>query len=208
MTEQLVPDEESVDSATDELLTIKDRAHEARTEHERERGLYHDFANDVARLIETCLIDQSIDYHTVTGCEKDPESFERKAAQSSADYPSVAKYDNPIEQITDKAAVRITTYFLETVDVVLNVIDKEFDVLERVDKASSEPDRLGYQSIHYLVQYLPSRAGLPEYRRFSDLVVEVQVRTILQHAWAEIEHDIQYKAVAAVPDAFAAGSRR
>jgi len=40
---------------------------------------------------------------------------------------------------------------------------------------------------------------LPEYKRFSGLVAEIQVRTILQHAWAEIEHDIQYKAISALP---------
>ena len=32
------------------------------------------------------------------------------------------------------------------------------------------------------------------------LVAEVQVRTILQHAWAEIEHDIQYKSTIAIPN--------
>lgn len=40
---------------------------------------------------------------------------------------------------------------------------------------------------------------MPEYARFDGLIGEVQVRTILQHAWAEIEHDIQYKAVATLP---------
>lgn len=200
MTDQVAPDEESPDPASDELQAIKDRAREARAQYERERGLYHDFVNDIVRLVERCLKDQSIDYHTITGREKDPESFEKKAAQGSNDDPSVAKYDNPLQQITDKAAVRITTYFLDTVDAVLAVIDSEFNVLERVNKTSSEPDRLGYQSIHYLVQYLPARTSLSEYRRFSGLIAEIQVRTILQHAWAEIEHDIQYKAVAAVPE--------
>jgi ppGpp synthetase/RelA/SpoT-type nucleotidyltranferase len=200
MTEQATPDEDSTDPLTDELQVIKDRAHEARIEYDRQRGLYHDFANDIVRVIKTCLTDQKIGYHTITGREKDPDSFERKAAQTSAHDPSAAKYNDPLQQITDKAAVRITTYFLDTVDSVLNIIDGEFDVLERIDKTSSEPDRLGYQSIHYLVQYPYSRTSLSENRRFSGLVAEIQVRTILQHAWAEIEHDIQYKAVAAVPE--------
>ena len=30
-------------------------------------------------------------------------------------------------------------------------------------------------------------------------MIEVQARTILQHAWAEIEHDIQYKSSATIP---------
>jgi hypothetical protein len=82
----------------------------------------------------------------------------------------------------------------------LGIIDSEFDVLQRLDKTSAEPDRLGYQSIHYLVQYPRSRTSLSDNRRFAGLTAEIQVRTILQHAWAEIEHDIQYKAVAAVPE--------
>jgi putative GTP pyrophosphokinase len=40
---------------------------------------------------------------------------------------------------------------------------------------------------------------LAEYHRFSGHIVEVQVRTILQHAWAEIEHDIQYKSLRTIP---------
>jgi ppGpp synthetase/RelA/SpoT-type nucleotidyltranferase len=55
-------------------------------------------------------------------------------------------------------------------------------------------DELGYQSVHYLVQFSPERCALPEYQRFQGRIAEIQVRTVLQHGWAEIEHDIQYKA--------------
>ena len=41
--------------------------------------------------------------------------------------------------------------------------------------------------------------ALPEYARYDGLKAEIQVRTILQHAWAEIEHDIQYKSVEVIP---------
>jgi ppGpp synthetase/RelA/SpoT-type nucleotidyltranferase len=200
MTDQAVSNDDSADPITNELQLVKDRAHQARLEYERQRGLYQDFANDIVRLIKACLVDQKISYHTITGREKDPDSFEKKAAQTSVDDPSAAKYSDPLRQITDMAAVRVTTYFLETVADVLNVIDNEFYVLERTDKASNDPDRLGYQSIHYLVQYPQNRTNLTDNRRFSGLIAEIQVRTILQHAWAEIEHDIQYKAIAAVPE--------
>lgn len=56
-----------------------------------------------------------------------------------------------------------------------------------------------YQSIHYLVKLTPQRARLPEYAPFADSITEIQVRTILQHAWAEIEHDIQYKSASVIP---------
>ncbi len=45
----------------------------------------------------------------------------------------------------------------------------------------------------------PQRALLPEYERSADSITEIQVRTVLQHAWAEIEHDIQYKSASVIP---------
>jgi tetratricopeptide (TPR) repeat protein len=51
----------------------------------------------------------------------------------------------------------------------------------------------GYQSKHLLVKLGEDRSSLVENEEFVDLVCEIQVRTILQHAWAEMEHDIQYK---------------
>ena len=108
-------EEDGTDPVVDELRTMKDRAHEARIQYEHQRGLYHDFAYDIARLVEACLVEREINFHTITAREKDPESFERKAAQASAEDPTVAKHKDPLHEITDKAAVRITTYFLETV---------------------------------------------------------------------------------------------
>jgi hypothetical protein len=40
---------------------------------------------------------------------------------------------------------------------------------------------------------------LTEYRKFNDFKAEIQVRSILQHAWAEIEHDLGYKTKNAIP---------
>jgi putative GTP pyrophosphokinase len=55
------------------------------------------------------------------------------------------------------------------------------------------------RAIHYLVKINPDRTRLAEYESFSNAIVEIQVRTILQHAWAEIEHDIQYKSATTIP---------
>lgn len=81
------------------------------------------------------------------------------------------------------------------------MIGEEFDIFEYSDKGAAliEEERFGYRSIHYLVTLKESRTELAEYKPFSRAIVEVQVRTILQHAWAEIEHDIQYKSASAIP---------
>ena len=77
----------------------------------------------------------------------------------------------------------------------------EFCIHKRTDKSDvlKEEERFGYQSVHYIVSLTENRTTLTEYRRYKDLVAEIQVRTVLQHAWAEIEHDIQYKSIETIP---------
>lgn len=199
MTEQVyVTDSDEGHAA--EAQSIEDRAREARLAYEAQRGLYEAFAKSAEEVLRGCLASSSVMVHEITSRAKNPESFERKAAQPSPDYPEDPKYSDPLAQITDKAAVRIITYFLSTVNEVCAIVEEQFEIVEKDERINSEPDRLGYQSVHYLIKYSPARYNLPEYRRYSGLIAEIQVRTILQHAWAEIEHDIQYKAIATLPD--------
>jgi len=183
----------------EETEQVKNIAHEARLKYESVKGLYEDFANRVASVLADCVAAKAIVTLSITPRAKDPDSFERKAAQLMPGAPNSPKYSDPMEQITDKAGVRVITYFLNTVEDVSRVISEQFEVLEKVLKASDDPARFGYQSLHYLVRYSETRTALPEYEKFKGLVAEVQVRTVLQHAWAEIEHDIQYKSPSVLP---------
>jgi putative GTP pyrophosphokinase len=94
------------------------------------------------------------------------------------------------------------TYFEDEVHKVADVIQHEFDI----DTANSsdkkdllDPDRFGYLSLHYVVKLNAERLGLTEYRAFGSRKAEIQIRSILQHAWAEIEHDLGYQSKIAVP---------
>jgi ppGpp synthetase/RelA/SpoT-type nucleotidyltranferase len=82
------------------------------------------------------------------------------------------------------------------------MVEREFvvDRTNSVDKRTLlDPDRFGYQSLHYVAALSVARTGLAEYGRFTGLRVEIQIRSTLQHAWAEIEHDLGYKSAAGVP---------
>ena len=48
-------------------------------------------------------------------------------------------------------------------------------------------------------EFRPEMLKLPEYCLFDKMKCEIQVRTILQHAWAEIEHDVVYKSLGEIP---------
>jgi ppGpp synthetase/RelA/SpoT-type nucleotidyltranferase len=139
-------------------------------------------------LIQVLLDDAGIDYLSVTGRTKSVASFAAKANRTEGDGPL---YPDPLEQITDQIGVRVITYVHSDVAAVAEVLDDELAMLDDRDlgEETARSGRFGYASRHLLVQTHPG-AELPtlEGHRAS-----VQVRTVLQHAWAEFEHDIRYK---------------
>ena len=101
-----------------------------------------------------------------------------------------AKYQS-LSDITDIFGIRIITFYTDDVDKVASVVDRLFDVdwENSVDKRKlHEIDSFGYLSLHYIC-------------RVPDIpyAFEVQMRTILQHAWANMNHDIGYKTGVEVP---------
>lgn len=178
-------------------------AHQAEAEdrYRRIRGTYQDFAGTVEDILVRSLKHAEVLVHSIESRAKEIDSFGKKAASPDPEDPERPKYENPLRDITDLAAARVITFFLLSLKEVDDVIKKEFEIIERNDRGgeTSGEARLGYQSIHYLVKLKENRLALPEYARFRGLVAELQVRTILQHAWAEIEHEIQYKAVDVLP---------
>ncbi|MGQ3322910.1 GTP pyrophosphokinase [Pseudomonas brassicacearum subsp. neoaurantiaca] len=167
------------------------------------RGLYEDLAETITRVLKDTLSAAGVSIHSIEARAKTIESFGNKAAKPSPINPQEPKYSAPLKQITDLSAVRIITFLPGVVAQVCECIESEFFVLEKSDKAEELIDegRFGYQSVHFLVKLPLSRIGLPEYKRFTDLTFEIQIRTILQHAWAEMEHDIQYKSASVIPAA-------
>ena len=171
-------------------------------EYLRVRPQYEAFSMAVREILVQALMSNDIAVNSIEARAKEPESFGTKAGAPSENDPSTPKYLNPLRDITDLAGVRIITFFPSAVKSVGACIHEEFEVLEHTDLGRTllQEERFGYHSEHYLVRLSSRRTALPEYEPHSGLVAEVQVRTILQHAWAEIEHDIQYKSSIATPN--------
>jgi len=170
-------------------------------QYQQVRPLYVSFAEAVRGVLVEALRSRQLKVASVEARAKALESFQAKARSPAEGDPNRPKYADPVTEITDLAAARVITFFLKDTEHVDRLIREEFHVLERTDKAALllQEDRLGYQSVHYIVELRPNRTSLPEYSRYSGLKAEIQLRTVLQHAWAEIEHDIQYKSVETIP---------
>jgi putative GTP pyrophosphokinase len=164
-------------------------------------SFYQELTTSAKRIADEALKRRSIHVHSIESRAKDPTNFGRKASKPSKQDPSKPMYPEPLQQITDLAAIRIITFFPRTIELIDMMVKEEFSVIEQFDKGEAllEEERFGYKSVHYLVTLNKVREGLPEYQQFKKSKVEIQVRTILQHAWAEIEHDIQYKSSASIP---------
>jgi ppGpp synthetase/RelA/SpoT-type nucleotidyltranferase len=124
---------------------------------------------------------------------KTRDSLERKIRGKS--YSSIS-------EITDIVALRIISYFEDDVEEIGRIIASEFKVDKdnSVNKSLALGDReFGYKSLHYVVELGEDRCRMTEYAPFTQIKFEVQIRSILQHAWAEIEHDLGYKSEQAVP---------
>ena len=99
--------------------------------------------------------------------------------------------------LTDMIGIRVICTFLEDISVVLEQLKEIFDIREIERKgADLNFKEFGYESIHVLIAipedcvpvHIDDNLPLP-----NDLVCEIQIRTILQDAWAEVEHELIYK---------------
>jgi len=170
-------------------------------DYRKVRPLYEVYCSSLKTILTKCIELKKIKYHSIEARPKVIEKFGEKASQSSEENSNEPKYKDPLKEITDMAGVRIITFFPSTIEDIDKVINAEFNVIEKSNKNDllEKEDRFGYQSVHYLVKLNNERDKLSEYSNNKGLIAEIQVRTILQHAWAEIEHDIEYKTSITIP---------
>ncbi|MEO6996877.1 MAG: GTP pyrophosphokinase, partial [Terracoccus sp.] len=144
------------------------------------------------RLVTDLLDDAGINYLSVTGRTKSVASFAGKAQRLAGGGPL---YPDPLAGITDQIGLRVITYIHDDVAAVADVLSEELAVLDDRDmgEETAREGRFGYASRHLLVAVDASRTVPPVYEPLRRRSASVQVRTVLQHAWAEFEHDIRYK---------------
>ncbi|CAD5138568.1 PpGpp synthetase catalytic domain-containing protein (RelA/SpoT-type nucleotidyltranferase) [Microbacterium sp. Nx66] len=156
-------------------------------------------ANEAENYVRRLLAESSIQPHDVSARAKSIASFQRKQR--------LKQYDDPMAQITDIVALRIITYSNTDRDRVRELIRTRFAVLPGEDRnpGREKPDHLrGYDCLHIVVSgeseerdsdWMVSGGDLERYfTAFGGL--EVQIRTVAGHAWAEFEHARRYKGAA------------
>lgn len=157
------------------------------------RATYRRFVEAVRRILEEMLQQHDLVAYSVSGRAKEPDSLLKKLVDRKIDP------EEPInELIKDLAGCRIVFLTNSQVDRFNNTgaLHENFEIIDvnvhhPVPGTDSET-RL-FDSTNYLVRLKPDRLALAEYRPFLDMRIEIQVQTLLNHAWAEMGHDTIYK---------------
>ncbi|MBO4692183.1 MAG: hypothetical protein J5604_05345 [Bacteroidales bacterium] len=153
-------------------------------EYKDNRPIIKEYEGKVLAILKQTLEEAGIHLASIESRIKTEDSLAGKLERKGNKYKSLA-------DITDILGVRLITYYIDDVDKVATAVERMFTVdwENSIDKRKiHDIDSFGYVSLHYVC----STEGLP-YR------FEIQMRTVLQHAWANLDHDTGYKSGVEIP---------
>lgn len=133
----------------------------------------------------------------VTSRAKSVNRLAEKCRQRSRTR-AYASVDDLYADIVDLAGVRVALYFPGETEQVGGVISRlfvEWDarrVFPDTSPRSKDKTFSGYAATHYRVRLRPQDLSESE-QRYAAANIEIQVASVLMHAWSEVEHDLVYK---------------
>lgn len=162
------------------------------------RALYAEFAQTVAAILRAAIAErEELHLLEIQRRAKDVGSLRTKLVKAAA--PVDAEIG---EFAKDVAGCRLIFYTNGDVHRFgqSGILSANFEIDHERSKIhypeNSEDGAEFFISENWVVRLNDTRKALPEFRRFGDLACEVQVQTILDHAWAEMAHDTIYKPMA------------
>ena len=164
-------------------------------EYRKRIGIFEVMKDVAIRTIRDALEESRIAVTAVEGRVKSEKSLAGKLALKGHKY-------RELSDLTDLFGARIITFYSDEVDKIAALIQEKFEVdwENSVDKRKQHSlESFGYMSLHYICR-IPEELfhdeSMPEVNSFR---FEVQMRTALQHVWANMYHDTGYKSGVEVP---------
>ena len=164
-------------------------------EYREKLPVYEKMKNVILRLLRICLDEKHIIVSGLEARVKTEESLIGKLELKGYKY-------HCLEDVTDVVGARIITYYSDEVDIISALAEKLFEIDwdNSVDKRKMlEIDRFGYLSLHYVCRIPEALYKDPEMPQLNQIRFELQMRSTLQHVWANMYHDIGYKSDVEIP---------
>jgi ppGpp synthetase/RelA/SpoT-type nucleotidyltranferase len=160
-------------------------------EFDARRSFLEEYSEALEGAVKNILLQQGREVFKVDARVKDRKSLEEKITRKGDGY-----YQNLLD-ITDLVGVRVVVQFEDEARAVGELLRKELviDAENSIDKSDLlGPSVFGYRTIQ-LIASLPGNE-----HRFEGVKGEVQVRSLLQHAWAAADHKLVYKSALPLSD--------
>jgi putative GTP pyrophosphokinase len=152
---------------------------------------YEHLCAEVEYILRKKIADRGIETSSITSRAKTLNSFLEKLQRKH--------YDSPFEQVTDLAGTRVVCLYHSDIAKVAEIIHSEFVVAEDIDTIEElGTNQFGYGARHFIVRLGKSSSGA-RYDDLKQFACEVQVRTVVQDAWAIIQHHMIYKRESQMP---------
>lgn len=162
-------------------------------QYNKEYDFYQKVAQIVYGRIEDELFKRGIKA-IVSSRAKKPDRLKEKL-QKRNETKKYKSHDDIIKDIVDLAGVRVSLYFPSERDLIDQLINEIFIVeLTKTFPENQHEPKLGkrfsgYWATHYRVKLKEEQS----FKRYNEVLCEVQVASVLMHAWSEVEHDLVYK---------------
>lgn len=161
-----------------------------------------DFFDQAARLVHGVLeakLSSSGIASIVTYRAKNPDRLEQKLLHRN-ETKNYKDHDEIYNDIADFSGVRVALYFPGTREEVKRIIEANFIIEGEirefpqpiVDSEGYKKRFSGYGATHYRVHLKSSKID-SQHKRYAAALVEIQIASVLMHAWSEVEHDLIYK---------------
>lgn len=165
----------------------------------KDKPVYAAWGSFIIEQIKVALLEQGKDLDVFLKINiAEPRLKADESLLDKAFHRPEKSYTDPYYQIEDKVGVRFVVLLLDDINTICQVINNnpawECDNCKHFNQDKfKDPLLFSYQSVHYILR---PQAEL-EYEGVkisTDIPCEVQIRTLLQHAHAELTHDAIYKA--------------
>lgn len=155
---------------------------------------YDDFLQEVTRTVVKLIKRNKIPIaFDIYGRTKTLVSIEEKLLSKRFNIKkSICEFD-------DMVGLRIVLLFPEFKNQVIDLLCNEFDLLNDPNKKQKNPDKFGYSSTHLILRVKSEWLSTPDWESHSGKKIEVQIRTVAEHIWAETSHTLFYKREENIP---------
>lgn len=176
-------------SPMQEQIVIPDRR-EYEKKYELLHTAYEQILNELVQNVRDCMHSNGL-HPTIKFRVKSFQSFFKK----KLNFLKKAKAENKKVSlpVTDLIGMRLICPFMEDLQSAEDAIRESFTIIEVERKGADYSFKeFGYESTHILIE-IPMELR-KKYHAIDNAICEIQIRTILQDAWAEVEHELVYKA--------------